>query len=307
LRTALPSEITLKVECADALPLVQADATQLLQLVINLGTNAMQAMEVVHVSAGCISIRLDVAQLDAAMAQRQPALRDMYAKNTGAVLRLTVSDDGPGMDAATLERIFEPFFTTKPVGMGTGLGLSVVHGIVQTHEGAILVESERGKGATFMVYLPTIEDVAVAVVATSDESSASVVPLVASGGQHILYVDDDESLILLIQRLLERRGYRVSGYTNQDEALAALRVTPEAFDLVVSDFKMPGMSGLDVARAVRTIRADLPVVIASGFIDESLQMQAAGAGVRELIFKANAVEDLSEAFARVARAFCRKA
>ncbi|MBL0124385.1 MAG: response regulator [Betaproteobacteria bacterium] len=111
-------------------------------------------------------------------------------------------------------------------------------------------------------------------------------------GRHILYLDDDESLVLLVQRLLERRGFRVSGFTDQREALATIRAGPAAFDLVVSDYNMPGMSGLDVAREVRAIRADLPVAIASGYIDEALRAAATGAGVRELIFKANAVEDL---------------
>ncbi|MBL0124379.1 MAG: response regulator [Betaproteobacteria bacterium] len=119
--------------------------------------------------------------------------------------------------------------------------------------------------------------------------------------KHILYLDDDESLVFLVKRLLERRGYFVSGFTEQREALAALRADPRAFDLVVTDYNMPGKSGLDVARAVRDIRADLPVVIASGFIDEALQSQAEGAGVHELIFKANAVEDLCDAFARLAQ------
>ena len=113
-------------------------------------------------------------------------------------------------------------------------------------------------------------------------------------------LDDDESLVFLVTRMLERRGFHISGYTDQREALAALRADPSSFDLVVTDYNMPGMSGLDVAREVRAIRADLAVAVASGFIDETLRAQADGAGVRELIFKANAVEDLCEAFARLA-------
>ena len=122
-----------------------------------------------------------------------------------------------------------------------------------------------------------------------------------ASGQHILYLDDDESLVFLVKRLLERRGYRVSGHTDQREALNALRADAAGFDLVVTDYNMPGMSGLDVAREVRAIREDLPVAVASGFIDEALRAQAGGAGVRELIFKANAVEDLCEAIARLLR------
>ena len=121
------------------------------------------------------------------------------------------------------------------------------------------------------------------------------------GGQHILYLDDDESLVFLVKRLLGRRGYRISGYTDQHAALDALRAGPAGFDLVVSDYNMPGLSGLDVARAVRAIRADLPVAVTSGFIDEELRAQAGGAGVRELIFKASTVEDLCGVVQRLAQ------
>jgi CheY-like chemotaxis protein len=238
--------------------------------------------------------------LDAALAEARPALRALYASHPGLTVRLSVIDNGPGMDTATLERIFEPFFTTKPVDEGTGLGLSVVHGIVQAHEGAITVDSQLGKGATFTVYLPAAQ----AAAAAPSEPDAAAKPVVAdtNNGQHILYLDDDQSLVFLVTRLLQRRGYRVSGFIDQREALAAIRANPAAFDLVVTDYNMPGMSGLDVAREVRTLRADLPVAVASGFIDEALHAQAAGAGARELIFKANAVEEFCEAFVRLARA-----
>jgi CheY-like chemotaxis protein len=193
------------------------------------------------------------------------------------------------MDATTQARIFEPFFTTKPAGEGTGLGLSVVHGIVQTHEGAIVVQSQSGQGATFTLYLPPAEagdgDPAIGErIATPRRA------LILGRGQRILYLDDDDALVYLVQRLLKRYGYRVSAYTNQEEALASLRADRADFDLVVTDYNMPGMSGLDVAREVRAIRADLPVAVTSGFIDETLRAGAQDAGVRELIFKADQVE-----------------
>jgi CheY-like chemotaxis protein len=274
-----------------------ADATQIQQVLINLATNAMHA---IRDRPGRIGIRLDAVTLDIAMTSAHPALHAIYDSHPGRAVRLEVSDDGCGMDAATLARIFEPFFTTRQVDEGTGLGLSVVLGIVQTHAGAIVVESEPGKGSCFSVYLPGAETVTSA--RAPDETVTAAALTRASGGRHILYLDDDESLVFLVQRLLERRGYRISGYTDQREALAALRAEPAAFDLVVTDYNMPGKSGLDVAREVRTIRADLPVAIASGFIDDTLQTQAKAVGVRELIFKANAVEDLCEAFARLAQA-----
>jgi PAS domain S-box-containing protein len=294
LRASLPARLTLDVHCDTDVPAVQADAPQLQQVLINLATNAMQAM---RSGPGRIGIRLDAVELGTELAEAHPALRAMHSRRAGRAARLAVSDDGPGMDGATLTRIFEPFFTTKPVGEGTGLGLSVVHGIVQSHDGAIVVDSMPEKGTTFALYLPAAE-----MPAETPESSlcaAAGPELNPDGGQHILYIDDDESLVFLIQRLLERRGFRVSGYVNQRAALAALRADPAAFSLVVSDYNMPGMSGLDVAREVRTIRADLPMAVASGFIDEELRTQAGGAGVRELIFKADAVEDLCDAFVRL--------
>ena len=297
LRATLTARVTIDVHCDADVPAVLADATQIEQVLINLATNAQHAM---RGGAGHIGIRLDTVMLDAAWAEAHPALRAMHARCPGRKVRLSLSDDGSGMDAAILGRIFEPFFTTKPVGEGTGLGLSVVHGIVQDHEGAIEVDSQPGRGTTFAIYLPAVEEQTNA--AKPGTGAAGVTPAMClKGGQHILYIDDDESLLLLVKRVLERRGYRISGYVNQDEALDVLRADPSRFDLVVSDYNMPGASGLDVARAVRAIRADLPLAVASGFIDEALRAQADGAGVRKLIFKADAVQDLCEAIAQLAQ------
>jgi PAS domain S-box-containing protein len=297
LRATLPARVTLDVRCDADVPAVSADVTQIQQILINLATNAMQAM---RDKPGRIGIRLDTVMLDAALVEAYPALRAMHAGRPGRAVRLAVSDDGPGMDAATLERIFEPFFTTKAVDEGTGLGLSVVHGIVQAHDGAIVVESQPGQGATFSLYLPGAEAEPGAPAAEQSTAATAATPDTARGGR-ILYLDDDEALVFLTQRLLERSGFSVSAHTDQSEALTALRDDPAGFDLVVTDYNMPGMSGLDVARAVRAIRADLAVAIASGFIDETLRAQAEDAGVRELIFKANAAEDLCEAVARLAQ------
>jgi CheY-like chemotaxis protein len=204
------------------------------------------------------------------------------------------------MDAATLERIFEPFFTTKPVNEGTGLGLSVVLGIVQGHEGTILADSQLGKGTDFTLYLPVLA-VQAEVPASAQCVAATAAKPHSGNGQHVLYLDDDESLVYMVNTLLSRRGFRVSGYTKQREALAALRADPAAFDLVLTDYNMPGASGLNVAREVRAIRAELPVAVTSGFIDETLRAQAQDAGVRELIFKANDVEAFCAAVQRLAQ------
>jgi len=260
---------------------------------INLITNAAQAM---RGRSGSIQIAGDTVLLDDALAQTQPELRALHAKHPGRALRLAVSDDGQGMDEATLKRIFEPFFTTRPVGEGTGLGLSVVHGIVQNHGGALTAHSEPGKGAIFTIYLPAVD-----APALGKRGNAVTQALTLENAKHILYIDDDEALVSLVTRLLNRRGFRVIGHTNQKEALAALRAEPGAFDLVLTDYNMPGMSGLDVAREVRTIRADLPVAITSGFIDENLSASATDAGVSEVIFKAASVEEYCAVIQRLAQ------
>lgn len=295
LRATLPARLLLDVHCEADSP-VLADATQMEQVVINLVTNAMQA---ISTNAGRITIRLDSVVLDPDTRESNPLLAALHERCAGRIARLAITDDGPGMDATTILRIFEPFFTTKPVDQGTGLGLSVVHGIVQAHEGVIVVDSAPGKGTIFTIYLPAIATSA-PVSEDSDRTTASTLVPANAETPRILYIDDDESLVFLVARLLERREYRITGFTDQREALAALRANPGGFGLVVSDYNMPGMSGLDVAREVRAIRPDLPVAIASGFIDETLVAEARGAGVRELIFKANMVEELCDAFIRLA-------
>ena len=305
LRATLPSRVALETCCEAEVPAVMADVTQMEQVLINLATNGMQAL---RGEPGRIEIRLDSIVIDTALSQEHPALRVMHGQHPGRAVRLTVSDDGPGMDAETLSRVFEPFFTTKSVDEGTGLGLSVVHGIVQAHEGAVVAASEPGLGAVFTVYLPLAgeEDSPANPLTPGQDTSAAVASETAeegaraAGSRHILYLDDDESLVFLVKRLLERKGLRVSAFIDQGEALAALRADPGAFDLVLTDYNMPGMSGLDVAREVRAIRAGLPVAIASGFIDEALHAAASGAGVRELIFKADAVDEFCSVVQRLA-------
>ena len=307
LRATLPARASIQVHRAPNTPAVLADASQMLQVLVNLVTNAMQAL---GEQPGHVRIGLDAAEPDEALLARHPSLRAFQKRHLEGAVRLTVSDDGPGMDQATLARIFEPFFTTKPVDQGTGLGLAVVHGIVQGHKGEIVVDSEPGVQTRFTVLLPACPTPA---DKASDPPSRNAESLVAptahparhggvatssmSAGPHIIYIDDDESLLLLLKRLLERRGYRVSAYHDQRSALDVIRDDPAGVDLVLSDYNMPGMSGLDVARCVRAIRPDLPVAIASGFIDEALSTQAADAGVRNLIFKAISVDEFCSAIA----------
>jgi PAS domain S-box-containing protein len=289
LRATLPTGIELVTALEVDTPTARADPTQIHQLLMNLCTNAWHAMDR---NLGRIDIRLDGITLDAEAAGAHANLRP------GRFARLCVTDNGSGMDAATLERIFDPFFTTKPVGQGTGLGLSVVHGIVEAHGGAVTVRSERGTGTTFSLYFPAAE----APQPSDAPEGAAAEPLPAPRGQHVLYLDDEESLVFLVTRLLERLGYRVSGYTRAEEALAAVRADPGQFDLVVTDLNMPGVSGLEVARELARLQPDLPVALTSGYITEELRAAAGQAGVRELIYKPNTVEELCEAVRRLAGA-----
>jgi signal transduction histidine kinase/ActR/RegA family two-component response regulator len=286
LRATLPARVELDVMLTDRPLHALVDATQVQQVLMNLCTNAWHALTE---GAGRIGIGLDAVILDHGAAQR------LGGVPPGPYAHLWVSDTGVGMNAATRARIFEPFFTTKPVGQGTGLGLSVVHGILSAHHGAVSVDSEPGQGSRFHLYLPLVGSAEPS--ATSVESAA---PTRALGhGEHVLYVDDDETMVVMVERILERSGYRVSGYHDPQEAIAAVREHPDAFDFVVTDFNMPEFSGLDVARALAHITPRLPVVISSGYITEELRDEAKLAGVRSLLEKQNTFQELSDLVARI--------
>jgi PAS domain S-box-containing protein len=286
LRATLPARVEFDVMLIDKPLHALIDATQVQQVLMNLCTNAWHALKD---GAGRVGVGLDAVVLDQRAAQR------LGGVPPGPYAHLWVSDTGIGMNAATRARIFEPFFTTKPVGHGTGLGLSVVHGILTAHHGAISVDSEPGQGSTFHLYLPLVESVEAAEAL--DESAT---PERALGhGEHVLYVDDDEAMVVMVERILVRSGYRVSGFHDPLEAIAAVREQPGAFDFVVTDFNMPEASGLDVARALAEIRPQLPVVISSGYITEDLRDAAKGTGVRSLLEKQNTFQDLSGLVGRI--------
>ena len=206
------------------------------------------------------------------------------------------------MDAAVRSKIFEPFFTTKEVGEGTGLGLSVVHGIVTSHGGSISVESKLGHGTSFTISLPAISasemmepttSKAVAEIVFQDDDTHRTVPV------HILIVDDDEPVLASLKFLLEHFGYLVSDYANSREALEAFCVDPSEFELVLVDYNMPGMSGIDMARKLLSMRKDIPIAITSGYIDSELRSQASAAGVHEIIPKPCEIGDLKATVRRL--------
>ena len=285
LRAALPVGVRIDCRCALDTPSIFADPTQVQQVLLNIGNNATHAMEG---RPGTIDFRVEGVTVDKSSARLDLNLRP------GRYACVTISDVGHGMNATIRRRIFEPFFTTKAPGKGTGLGLSVAHGIMQAHEGAIVAHSESGKGSTFKLYFPPAREVAATLGIVEDAGAAS-----EGKGEHILYVDDDEAQVFLVKRMLERWGYRVSAYLEQREALDALLADAPHFDLVLTDFNMPGMSGLEVARAIRDVRPDLPVVVLSGYITDDLRAQAAAVGVRELIAKPHEVEELRDTVHRL--------
>jgi PAS domain S-box-containing protein len=282
LRATLPAQIEIQAHYGPA-PDIAADATQIHQVIINLGTNAAHAM---REHGGILTVRLDSVTVDA-----QDEDYPTYVR-PGHYARLRVSDTGTGMDAVTQERIFEPFFTTKAPGQGTGLGLSVVHGIVCSHDGAITVDSEPNRGTSFCLYFPQTTEPAI---------SKPVEPVAHArgAGQRILYVDDEEALVFLTTRVLERLGYQVTGRTDAKQALAEFRADPMQFDAVVSDLSMPGMTGPELARAVLAIRPNIPIVLTSGYIRDEDMKIVRELKIRDLVLKPNTVEDLGDTLHRV--------
>ncbi|HTI73040.1 MAG TPA: response regulator [Candidatus Limnocylindria bacterium] len=247
LRATLPAKIQIRSRRSHGVPAIFADASQIHQVVMNLCTNACQAMAD---SGGVLEIEESVVVLKGSEPQSNLDLL------SGTYVRLTVSDTGVGMDKATLQHIFEPFFTTK--SGGTGLGLAVVHGIVKSHDGAIAVESHPSIGTTFYVYLPAV-----------DEPVKQTVPAVSrishGHGERILFVDDEEALALIGKKILERFGYRVSAFSSPVEALAAFQAAPGNFDAVVTDLNMPLMTGVQLTGELIALRPDLPILLMSGY------------------------------------------
>ncbi|MDA8453282.1 ATP-binding protein [Acidovorax sp. GBBC 3334] len=292
LRVTLPPAIELRLQIDAPLPAMLADATQVEQALLNLCTNAIHA---IGESRGTVHVQASALQPEQRLCER-------LALPAGQYVVISVIDNGPGMDAATQQRIFEPFFTTKPVGQGTGLGLAVVHGVMRTHGGAVDVQSTPGEGSRFTLYFPVAEEAdppqapAGAPPQAAAAPGAAVAPPPADAPaerqRHVMYVDDDQALVFLVQRLLKRRGYRVSGFTDPHEATEALRADPQAYDLVVTDYNMPGYCGVDLVRESKRIRADLPVALASGHVTTEIEREALAEGASALIHKPNDVDEL---------------
>jgi len=279
-RGSLPSGIRLESEFASSSIYVVGDPTQLHQVTMNLCTNACHAMA----QGGVLRVALSVECIEAERVLAHSTL------HPGTYARLTVEDTGSGMDEATLRRIFEPFFTTKEVGKGTGLGLALVYGIVTDSAGAIDVASAVGRGSTFHIYLPRVDAPAIA-----EDPAAG--PVARGRGERVLVVDDEAALVAVTSEVLKHIGYEPVGCSDGAAALAAF--DSGTIDAVIADEVMPGLSGTELARALRRRRADLPIVLVSGYTGPMLSERALAAGVTEILKKPVQSRDIASALARV--------
>ena len=282
LRATLPATIAIRTHWASQVPPVAVEATHIHQILLNLGVNAAHAM---GGRGGRLEVRVEAVMVDAHIARLSANLQ------VGPYVRLSVSDTGQGMDQATLARIFEPFFTTKPAGQGTGLGLSVVYGIMQQHGGAITVDSAPGQGTLFQLYFP-----AAAAAATAPPPPPGEV---RGHDAHVLYVDDEGTLVGLMTQKLELLGYHVTGCTAAAQALQAFQARPHAFDAVITDLAMPDMSGLELASALRHLRPDVPIVLSSGYMSPDDLAAAHRLGIRHLLLKPDIVQELAQVLHRL--------
>jgi PAS domain S-box-containing protein len=278
LRATLPATLDLRTSVLPPIPIVLGNETLIQQVLINLVNNSAQAI-------GNRPGRLDIALEKhlAGLPRSAPSARTPPGLKPGIYARIVVRDSGPGIDPVVLDRIFEPFFTTKGPGEGTGLGLSVVHGIVQSHDGLIHVESPPGRGACFEIYLPAVTNVPVPFP-TSVPPSAPLPPAVA-GSERILLIDDEPALLTISERFLRQCGYDVTACLLPDEALDLFQKSPDNFDLVITDYSMPSRTGIELAAVLKGQRPDLPMLICTGYGAGLTHDRARQAGFLEVLQK----------------------
>jgi len=283
LRASLPANVRLEAELNAANLAVIGDATRMHQVIMNLCTNAVQAMQP---SGGTLRVGLEPVDLQS----RRTFPRGELA--AGPYLRFTVSDTGSGIPPDIVDRIFEPFFTTKRVGEGTGLGLSLVHGIVADLGGVIDLDTVMGHGTTVSIWLPKCEAAAARAV---DESPRE---LPRGDGEAVLVADDEAPLVGVTEEMLAELGYNPIGVVSSTEALRVFRQDPRRFDVVVTDEMMPELTGTQLAREIGALRPGIPVILMSGYGGDDLAQRAAGAQVCEILRKPLQKSVLADALAR---------
>ncbi len=277
IRASIPTTIDIKQNIQADCGVVKANPTEIHQIVMNLTTNAFHAMEK---KGGRLTVTLKEIQLD----KRDACISDL---DPGKYACLTVSDTGIGMDKQLMKKIFDPFFTTKKKGKGTGMGLSVVHGIVKCMGGIVQVYSEPGKGTEFHVYLPVVKN-------SYENHALQTKEPIQRGIETILLVDDEAAILTMEKQILERLGYKVNSRTSSVEALEAFRKNPDKFDLVITDMAMPNMPGDMLATELIRIRPDIPVLLCTGFSETMSEEKAASIGIKGFLLKPIVMKDLSQ-------------
>ena len=282
LKAAFPQGVKIRQQLDPMIGSVLADPTHIHQIVMNLCTNASHAM---MKTGGLLEVKLDAVDIDQKKAEKIRNLKK------GSFIRLTISDTGHGMDIKTKERIFEPFFTRKEVGSGSGLGLSVVHGIINNYGGAIEVESAPGKGTTFTIYLPKHSSDGV------DEDKLNRKPV--KGDEHILFVDDEPEITFMGKKMLENLGYKVTIRDGSASALEEFMTDPDKYALLVTDQNMPDMTGTEMVVRMKEKKPDLKVIIITGYADNLSGETLALCGINDVILKPMVLDDFSKVIRRV--------
>ncbi len=283
LKTFARDEVRFEIDIPETLPALQADSAQVHQVLMNLGTNAVQAM---RGRPGRLTIRATTTNVNDELRIRLPELRP------GPHVRVDIEDNGPGIAPDIQTRVFDPFFTTKPIGEGTGLGLSVVHGIMRRHDGAVTLDSRPGQGTVFRLYFP--------VTPTNDPFTPSHNSEPTLGrGQSVLLIDDEPVVARVATEILRHLGYHVRTHTEPEEAWTDYAAAPEDYAVVVCDLAMPKLDGLELLARMRTVRPRQPFILMSGFFSDSARRRAELAGVSAMLPKPLGAEVLGAVVARV--------
>jgi len=288
MRASLPARIVIEKEICKEKCAILADETQIDQVMMNLCTNAFHAMEK---GGGVLTVRLDCIKID----------RKETVEKTGLVLgsyaRLVISDTGHGIEPDIIERIFDPYFTTKERGKGTGMGLSLVHGIVKGNGGAINVFSRPGRYTEFHLYFPVID-----TCMTCENEKPDCQPTeLPSGDEHILIVDDETMLLEMMQKMLQQLGYTVTALSDSPQALRCFLSTPSSYDLVITDLNMPNMTGLELAKAITAERPNTPILLCTGYNERISEEKIKICGIHALMMKPVGMKEMADT---IRRALC---
>jgi two-component system cell cycle sensor histidine kinase/response regulator CckA len=284
LRSSLPPFIIIRNGLKANRSMVKADSSQIHQVIMNLCTNAVHAMKE---KGGILKVSLEDVDIGPGINPSPPGSHIYDNLKPGAYVCLSVSDTGHGMENDVAARIFEPYFTTKNPGEGTGMGLPLVRGIVESHGGIINVHSTRGKGTNFKVFLPRVNSTA------RPQSTAS--ELIQGGNERILYIDSESVLVELARELLEQLGYTIVGKTDSLNALEDFRDDPHQFDIVITDLTMPHLNGIQLARKFMEIRPDIPIILCTGFSNTIAAREALNAGIKDVVMKPIVLETIAHA------------